>query len=110
MQLWAAVRVVCVQVSQSPVCHLPDSSLRAMLVCVLIAAFTLWACCRQELTAAVILLLYADLLCSSSLGGIHGIPRVHYKGRQGDYYVMVSSMQCPLSIGPSLWDVRMMCE
>lgn len=27
---------------------------------------------------------------SSSLGGIHGIPRVHYKGRQGDYYVMVS--------------------
>jgi hypothetical protein len=25
----------------------------------------------------------------SSLGGIHGIPRVHYKGRQGDYYVMV---------------------
>ena len=26
---------------------------------------------------------------SSSLGGIHGIPRVHYKGRQGDYYVMV---------------------
>jgi hypothetical protein len=26
---------------------------------------------------------------NSSLGGIHGIPRVHYKGRQGDYYVMV---------------------
>jgi serine/threonine protein kinase len=26
----------------------------------------------------------------SSLGGIHGIPRVHFKGRQGDYYVMVS--------------------
>ena len=26
---------------------------------------------------------------SSSLGSIHGIPRVHYKGRQGDYYVMV---------------------
>ena len=25
---------------------------------------------------------------SSSLGSIHGIPRVHYKGRQGDYYVM----------------------
>ena len=56
MQLWAAVRVVRVQVSRSPVCHLPDSSLRAMLVCVLIAAFTLWACCRQELTAAVVLL------------------------------------------------------
>lgn len=25
----------------------------------------------------------------STLGGSHGIPRVHYKGRQGDYYVMV---------------------
>lgn len=24
-----------------------------------------------------------------TLGGIHGIPRVHYKGRQGDYYIMV---------------------
>ena len=29
---------------------------------------------------------------SSSLGSIHGIPRVHYKGRQGDYYVMVSHL------------------
>jgi len=27
--------------------------------------------------------------CCSTLGGIHGVPRVHYKGRQGDYYVMV---------------------
>ena len=27
----------------------------------------------------------------SSLGGILGIPKVHYKGRQGDYYVMVGS-------------------
>ena len=27
-------------------------------------------------------------LCST-LGGIHGVPQVHYKGRQGDYYVMV---------------------
>ncbi|RWV94763.1 hypothetical protein GW17_00042668 [Ensete ventricosum] len=25
----------------------------------------------------------------STLGGIHGVPRVHYKGRQGDYYIMV---------------------
>lgn len=32
-------------------------------------------------------------LIRSSLGGIHGIPRVHYKGRQGDYYVMVSDLQ-----------------
>ncbi|KAF2323466.1 hypothetical protein GH714_035598 [Hevea brasiliensis] len=36
----------------------------------------------------------------SFLGGSHGIPRVHYKGRQGDYYVMVMDM-----LGPSLWDV-----
>lgn len=34
------------------------------------------------------------------LGGNHGVPRVHYKGRQGDYYVMVMDM-----LGPSLWDV-----
>ncbi|KAL1830631.1 hypothetical protein DCAR_0100558 [Daucus carota subsp. sativus] len=35
-----------------------------------------------------------------SLGGSHGVPRVHYKGRQGDYYIMVMDM-----LGPSLWDV-----
>ncbi|XWS18954.1 hypothetical protein CRYUN_Cryun32bG0089200 [Craigia yunnanensis] len=35
----------------------------------------------------------------NTLGGSHGIPRVHYKGRQGDYYVMVMDM-----LGPSLWD------
>lgn len=35
----------------------------------------------------------------SALGGSHGVPRVHYKGRQGDYYVMVMDM-----LGPSLWD------
>ncbi|KAJ8770895.1 hypothetical protein K2173_021810 [Erythroxylum novogranatense] len=36
----------------------------------------------------------------SALGGSHGVPRVHYKGKQGDYYVMVMDM-----LGPSLWDV-----
>ncbi|KAJ6829535.1 casein kinase 1-like protein HD16 [Iris pallida] len=35
----------------------------------------------------------------SALGGSHGVPRVHFKGRQGDYYVMVMDM-----LGPSLWD------
>ncbi|KAG6420343.1 hypothetical protein SASPL_116868 [Salvia splendens] len=35
-----------------------------------------------------------------ALGGSHGIPRVHYKGRQSDYYIMVMDM-----LGPSLWDV-----
>lgn len=36
----------------------------------------------------------------NTLGGCHGVPRVHYKGKQGDYYVMVMDM-----LGPSLWDV-----
>eukprot|EP00877_Chromochloris_zofingiensis_P013793 jgi/Chrzof1/8668/Cz03g19130.t1 len=36
----------------------------------------------------------------TSLGGVHGIPKVHFKGRQGDYYIMVMDM-----LGPSLWDV-----
>ncbi|KAF5466539.1 hypothetical protein F2P56_016456 [Juglans regia] len=36
----------------------------------------------------------------NTLGGSHGVPHVHYKGRQGDYYVMVMDM-----LGPSLWDV-----
>ncbi|PPD82223.1 hypothetical protein GOBAR_DD20846 [Gossypium barbadense] len=48
-----------------------------------------------------------------ALGGSHGVPRVHYKGRQGDYYVMVLKMteilQCFEQVmdilGPSLWDV-----
>ncbi|WKA13449.1 hypothetical protein VitviT2T_030747 [Vitis vinifera] len=30
----------------------------------------------------------------------HGVPKVHYKGKQGDYYVMVLDI-----LGPSLWDV-----
>lgn len=36
----------------------------------------------------------------NALGGSHGVPKVHYKGRTGDYYVMVMDM-----LGPSLWDV-----
>ncbi|CDP08183.1 unnamed protein product [Coffea canephora] len=36
----------------------------------------------------------------TALGGSHGIPCVHYKGRQSDYYIMVMDM-----LGPSLWDV-----
>lgn len=35
-----------------------------------------------------------------ALGDIPGVPKVHYKGRQGDYYIMVMDM-----LGPSLWDV-----
>ncbi|KAK4772340.1 hypothetical protein SAY86_014115 [Trapa natans] len=36
----------------------------------------------------------------NTLGGIHGVPRAHFKGRQGDYYIMVMD-----KLGPSLWDV-----
>ncbi|XP_057427721.1 casein kinase 1-like protein HD16 [Lotus japonicus] len=36
----------------------------------------------------------------NTLGGSHGIPKVHYKGRQGEFYIMVMDI-----LGPSLWDV-----
>ncbi|XP_058074816.1 casein kinase 1-like protein HD16 [Magnolia sinica] len=36
----------------------------------------------------------------SNLNGCYGIPLVHYKGCQGDYYILVMDM-----LGPSLWDV-----
>ncbi|KAK1693684.1 hypothetical protein QYE76_010381 [Lolium multiflorum] len=36
----------------------------------------------------------------NTLSGIHGVPRVHYKGKQADYYIMIMDM-----LGPSLWDV-----
>ncbi|KAE8677733.1 Detected protein of confused Function [Hibiscus syriacus] len=36
----------------------------------------------------------------SSLNGCYGIPGVHYKGRQGDFYILVMDM-----LGQSLWDV-----
>ncbi|KAL2950475.1 hypothetical protein AAZX31_20G229100 [Glycine max] len=36
----------------------------------------------------------------NTLGGSYGIPKVHYKGRQGEYYVMVMDI-----LGPSLWDL-----
>ncbi|PAN44587.1 hypothetical protein PAHAL_9G055900 [Panicum hallii] len=35
-----------------------------------------------------------------TLNGCYGIPSVHYKGRQGDYYILVMDM-----LGSSLWDV-----
>lgn len=34
----------------------------------------------------------------SALGGSHGVPRVHFKGRQGDYYVMVCVCVIALSV------------
>ncbi|GAU24738.1 hypothetical protein TSUD_355680 [Trifolium subterraneum] len=36
----------------------------------------------------------------NTLGGSHGVPQVHYKGKQGDYYIMIMDI-----LGPSLWDV-----
>ncbi|KAK8918903.1 Casein kinase I isoform delta-like [Platanthera zijinensis] len=36
----------------------------------------------------------------TTLNGCYGIPGVHYKGRQGDYFILVMDM-----LGPSLWDV-----
>ncbi|GJY62849.1 casein kinase 1-like protein HD16, partial [Tanacetum coccineum] len=36
----------------------------------------------------------------NTLGGSHGVLKVHYIGKEGDYYVMVMDM-----FGPSLWDV-----
>ncbi|KAI7740681.1 hypothetical protein M8C21_027770 [Ambrosia artemisiifolia] len=36
----------------------------------------------------------------SNLNGCYGVPMVHHKGRQGDYYILVMD-----KLGPSLWDV-----
>ncbi|KAK9130869.1 hypothetical protein Sjap_011356 [Stephania japonica] len=36
----------------------------------------------------------------NTLNGCYGLPLVHHKGRQGDYYVLVMDM-----LGPSLWDI-----
>ncbi|KAL8147143.1 hypothetical protein AgCh_004745 [Apium graveolens] len=36
----------------------------------------------------------------STLNGCYGIPSVHFKGRQGDFYILVMDI-----LGPSLWDV-----
>ncbi|MCO5608231.1 hypothetical protein L7F22_062437 [Adiantum nelumboides] len=36
----------------------------------------------------------------NALNGCYGVPHVHYKGRQGEFYIMVMDM-----LGPSLWDV-----
>ncbi|MEW5297188.1 MAG: hypothetical protein WDW36_000412 [Sanguina aurantia] len=34
------------------------------------------------------------------LGDVYGLPKVHYKGQQDDFYIMVMDL-----LGPSLWDV-----
>jgi hypothetical protein len=35
---------------------------------------------------------YVKLHSGSTLSGNHGVPRVHYKGKQGDFYIMVMDM------------------
>ena len=40
-------------------------------------------------------MLTSDTLLNSALGGSHGVPKVHYMGRQGDYYVMVCQLLRP---------------
>ncbi|ONM27824.1 ATP binding protein [Zea mays] len=43
---------------------------------------------------------YEEWQVYNTLNGCYGIPSVHYKGRQGEYYILVMDM-----LGPSLWDV-----
>lgn len=36
----------------------------------------------------------------NSIGEVYGVPKVYYKGMQGDFYIMIMDV-----LGPSLWDV-----
>ena len=36
----------------------------------------------------------------TALGDVYGVPKVHYRGMQGEFYVLVMDL-----LGPSLWDV-----
>ena len=40
------------------------------------------------------------LYCCSAIGEVYGVPKVHFKGQQADFYVMVMDL-----LGSSLWDV-----
>ena len=42
------------------------------------------------MTCMLPVLMVLHVMCSS-LGGVPGVPKVHFKGRQGEYYVMVSA-------------------
>ena len=52
-------------------------------------------CCNRGTT------LTTWTLPNRTLGGIHGIPRVHFKGRQGDYYIMVGTLLRMMLILPN---------
>lgn len=51
----------------------------------------------KSITQRLVLYIYIYILFLSALGGSHGIPRVHYKGRQSDYYIMVCGTHFMLS-------------
>lgn len=38
----------------------------------------------------------------SSLGGVPGVPKVHFKGRQGEYYIMVRLPPNPMQAAHSI--------
>lgn len=59
------------------------SELYSALSVVTAAVYAVIHCCMNIITYSIFF-----LFCSA-LGGSHGVPRVHYKGRQGDYYIMV---------------------
>jgi serine/threonine protein kinase len=42
----------------------------------------------------------SPVLVLRQLGECYGIPKLHYKGNQDDFYIMVMDL-----LGPSLWDV-----
>ena len=47
----------------------------------------MWAPCTTNITEGIEA--HARILVCSALGSIPGVPKVHFKGKQGDYYVMV---------------------
>jgi len=60
--------------------------------CESVQAGTLW---RPRTHAESLLDHLPCCTCCSALGNIPGVPKVHYKGRQGDFYIMVRSTSLP---------------
>lgn len=38
---------------------------------------------------------YCPYLTYRALGDVYGLPKMHYKGKQGDFYIMVSFTELP---------------
>lgn len=57
--------------------------------------FPFWSCFSVLIVIAIgISRMHINFVCvkhpsGSTLSGIHGVPRVHYKGKQSEYYIMV---------------------